>query len=227
VLESSARMSDPIRVVLVEDHQIVRQGLRALLEGTDDVVVIAEADNGHDGVEIAKQHRPDVVVMDLNLPGLNGVDATKAIRQAVPEAHVLILSMYSTEEHVRPAIRAGAEGYLLKGSGLSDLVAAIKAVSTGNAFFSPQVAKIVLDDSRRAAQGGIPDRAGSELTPRERQILKLVAEGRSSPEIAKDLNLSVKTVEGHRGRIMAKLDTKNVAGLVRHAIRLGLVSADM
>jgi two-component system, NarL family, response regulator NreC len=220
-------MSDPIRVVLVEDHQIVRQGLRALLEGTDDVVVIAEADNGHDGVEIAKQHRPDVVVMDLNLPGLNGVDATKAIRQAVPEAHVLILSMYSTEEHVRPAIRAGAEGYLLKGSGLSDLVAAIKAVSTGNAFFSPQVAKIVLDDSRRAAQGGVPDRAGSELTPRERQILKLVAEGRSSPEIAKDLNLSVKTVEGHRGRIMAKLDTKNVAGLVRHAIRLGLVSADM
>ena len=220
-------MSDPIRVVLVEDHQIVRQGLRALLEGTDDVVVIAEADNGDDGVEIAKQHRPDVVVMDLNLPGLNGVDATKAIRQAVPEAHVLILSMYSTEEHVRPAIRAGAEGYLLKGSGLSDLVAAIKAVSTGNAFFSPQVAKIVLDDSRRAAQGGVPDRAGSELTPRERQILKLVAEGRSSPEIAKDLNLSVKTVEGHRGRIMAKLDTKNVAGLVRHAIRLGLVSADM
>ena len=220
-------MSDPIRVVLVEDHQIVRQGLRALLEGTDDVVVIAEADNGDDGVEIAKQHRPDVVVMDLNLPGLNGVDATKAIRQAVPEAHVLILSMYSTEEHVRPAIRAGAEGYLLKGSGLSDLVAAIKAVSTGNAFVSPQVAKIVLDDSRRAAQGGVPDRAGSELTPRERQILKLVAEGRSSPEIAKDLNLSVKTVEGHRGRIMAKLDTKNVAGLVRHAIRLGLVSADM
>jgi DNA-binding NarL/FixJ family response regulator len=220
-------MSDPIRVVLVEDHQIVRQGLRALLEGTDDVVVIAEADNGDDGVEMAKQHRPDVVVMDLNLPGLNGVDATKAIRQAVPETHVLILSMYSTEEHVRPAIRAGAEGYLLKGSGLSDLVAAIKAVSTGNAFFSPQVAKIVLDDSRRAAHGGGPDRAGSELTPRERQILKLVAEGRSSPEIARDLNLSVKTVEGHRGRIMAKLDTKNVAGLVRHAIRLGLVSADM
>ena len=220
-------MGDPIRVVLVEDHQIVRQGLRALLEGTDDVVVIAEADNGDDGVEIAKQHKPDVVVMDLNLPGLNGVDATKAIRQAVPGAHVLILSMYSTEEHVRPAIRAGAEGYLLKGSGLSDLVAAIKAVSTGNAFFSPQVAKIVLDDSRRAAQGGVPDRAGTDLTPRERQILKLVAEGRSSPEIAKDLNLSVKTVEGHRGRIMAKLDTKNVAGLVRHAIRLGLVSADM
>jgi DNA-binding NarL/FixJ family response regulator len=220
-------MSEPIRVVLVEDHQIVRQGLRALLEDTDAVEVVAEADNGNDAVEVVTQHRPNVVVMDLNLPGLNGVDATKAIRQAVPETHVLILSMYSTEEHVRPAIRAGAEGYLLKGSGLSDLVAAIKAVSSGNAFFSPQVAKIVLDDSRRAAQGGGSDRAGTDLTPRERQILKLVAEGHSSPQIAKDLNLSVKTVEGHRGRIMAKLDTKNVAGLVRHAIRLGLVSADM
>jgi two-component system, NarL family, response regulator NreC len=160
------------------------------------------------------------------MPGLNGVDATKAIRSSVPECRVLILSMYSTEEHVRPAIRAGAGGYLIKGSGLSDLVAAIQAVASGNAFFSPEIAKIVLDDSRRAGSGGA-DRANSELTPRERQILKLVAEGQSSPEIAKGLGVSVKTVEGHRGRIMSKLETKNVAGLVRHAIRLGLVSADM
>ncbi len=220
-------MSEPIRVVLVEDHTIVREGLRSLLEGRDDVIVVAEADNGRDAVAAAEQHRPDVVVMDLNLPGLNGIDATKQIRQTLPETHVLILSMYSTEEHVRPAIRAGAEGYLIKGSGLADLVAAIKAVSVGNAFFSPQVAKIVLDDSRRVAQGGSLDRAASDLTPRERQILKLVAEGHSSPEIARQLSLSVKTVEGHRGRIMSKLDTRNVAGLVRHAIRLGLVSAEM
>jgi two-component system, NarL family, response regulator NreC len=223
----SMGMPDPIRVVLAEDHMIVREGLRALLEGRDDVVVVAEADDGEAAVKAAAEHRPDVVVMDLNLPNLNGVDATKQIRKAQPDTHVLILSMYSTEEHVRPAIRAGAEGYLIKGSGLSDLVAAIKAVSTGNAFFSPQVAKIVLDDSRRATQAGGNDRTGSELTPRERQILKLVAEGRSSPEIAKELNVSVKTVEGHRGRIMAKLDSRNVAGLVRHAIRLGLVSTDM
>ncbi len=220
-------MTEPIRVVLAEDHLIVREGLRALLDGRDDVVVVAEADNGHDAVKAAKEHRPHVIVMDLNMPGLNGIDATKTIREAQPETHVLVLSMYSTEEHVRPAIRAGAEGYLLKGSGLSDLVAAIKAVSSGNAFFSPQVAKIVLDDSRRTAKTGVNERAGTELTPRERQILKLVAEGGSSPEIARSLNLSVKTVEGHRGRIMAKLDTKNVAGLVRHAIRLGLVSTDI
>lgn len=220
-------MTQPIRVLLAEDHTIVREGLRALLDGRDDVTVVAEANDGAQAVEAAKQHRPDVVCMDLNMPNLNGMDATKAIREALPGTHVLILSMYSTEEHVRPAIRAGAEGYLLKGSGLSDLVAAIKAVASGNAFFSPEVAKIVLDDSRRAAKTGVNERAGSELTPRERQILKLVAEGRSSPEIARDLELSVKTVEGHRGRIMAKLDTRNVAGLVRHAIRLGLVSADM
>lgn len=218
-------MSDPVRVVLAEDHQIVREGLKALLDGCEDIEVVAEAHNGKDAVEVAKQLQPDVVCMDLNMPELNGVDATKAIRQALPETHVLILSMYSTEEHVRPAIRAGAEGYLLKGSGLSDLVAAIRAVSSGNAFFSPEVAKIVLDDSRRAGKGS--KRGPSDLTPREREVLKLVAEGRSSPEIAKDLSLSVKTVEGHRGRIMSKLETKNVAGLVRHAIRLGLVSADM
>ncbi len=217
-------MSEPVRVVLVEDHQIVREGLNALLEGRDDVQVVAEADNGKDGVALVEQHQPDVVVMDLNMPGLDGVEATKAIRQSVPATKVLILSMYSTGEHVRPAIRAGAGGYLLKGSGLSDLVAAIKAVASGNAFFSPQVAKIVLDDSRRSGGG---ERAGSDLTPRERQVLKLVAEGKSSPEIAKGLGLSVKTIEGHRGRLMSKLETKNVAGLVRHAIRLGLVSAEM
>lgn len=221
-------MAEPIDVVLAEDHTIVREGLKSLLDDRDDVRVVAEADNGKDAVAAALEHRPNVVVMDLNMPELNGVDATKKIRAELPDTHVLILSMYSTEEHVRPAIRAGAEGYLIKGSGLADLVAAIKAVAAGNAFFSPQVAKIVLDDSRRASQGGgAGERASSELTPRERQILKLVAEGRSSPEIAKDLNLSVKTVEGHRGRIMAKLDTRNVAGLVRHAIRLGLVSTDM
>jgi DNA-binding NarL/FixJ family response regulator len=220
-------MTEPVRVVLVEDHKIVREGLRALLDGREDVVVVAEADNGDDAVTAAAEHRPNVVVMDLNLPGLNGVDATKAIRQAQPDTRVLILSMYSTEEHIRPAIRAGAGGYLLKGSGLSDLVAAIKAVAAGNAFFSPQVAKIVLDDSRKVERTGGHDRGGSDLTPRERQVLKLVAEGRSSPEIARDLSVSVKTVEGHRGRIMAKLDSKNVAGLVRHAIRLGLVSTDI
>ncbi|MBC7974704.1 MAG: response regulator transcription factor [Myxococcales bacterium] len=217
-------MGAPIRVLLVEDHTIVREGLRALLGGRDDIELVGEAEDGQAAVEAASRLKPDVVVMDLNLPRLDGVEATKAIRSGDPATQVLILSMYATEEHVRPAIRAGACGYLLKGSGLADLIAAIRAVAAGNAFFSPQVAKIVLDDSRRSGSAGAAERA-SELTPREREVLKLVAEGRSSPEIARELNLSVKTVEGHRGRIMAKLDAKNVAGLVRHAMRLGLVGA--
>jgi DNA-binding NarL/FixJ family response regulator len=210
---------------LVEDHTIVREGLRALLDGRDDVELVGEAEDGQAGIDAAKSLKPDVVVMDLNLPRVDGVEATRSIRAALPTTQVLILSMYATEEHVRPVIRAGAAGYLLKGSGLSDLLAAIHAVAAGKAFFSPDVARIVLDDSRRTGSPG--DRpTGGDLTPREREILRMVAEGRSSPEIARDLDLSVKTVEGHRGRIMAKLDSKNVAGLVRHAIRLGLVRAE-
>lgn len=218
-------MSARIRVLLVEDHTIVREGLRALLDGRDDVELVGEAEDGQAGIDAAKALKPDVVVMDLNLPRVDGVEATRTIRAALPATQVLILSMYATEEHVRPAIRSGAAGYLLKGSGLSDLLAAIHAVAAGKAFFSPDVARIVLDDSRRTSSSG--DRpSGGDLTPREREILRMVAEGRSSPEIARDLDLSVKTVEGHRGRIMAKLDSKNVAGLVRHAIRLGLVRAE-
>lgn len=212
-----------VRVLLVEDHTIVREGLRALLDGRDDVELVGEAEDGQAGIDAARALRPDVVVMDLNLPRVDGVEATRIIRAELENTQVLVLSMYGTEEHVRPAIRAGAAGYLLKGSGLSDLLAAIRAVASGKAFFSPEVARIMIDGSRRP-QG---DRlVGAELTPREREILRMVAEGRSSPEIAVDLELSVKTVEGHRGRIMAKLDARNVAGLVRHAIRLGLVRAE-
>lgn len=200
----------------------MREGLRALLDGRSDVELVGEAEDGEAGVAAARRLVPDVVVMDLNLPKVDGVEATRTIRSELPSTHVLVLSMYATEEHVRPAIRAGAEGYLLKGSGLSDLLAAIGAVATGKAFFSPEVARIVLSGPRPGSGGA----TGAELTAREREILKLVAEGRSSPEIARELELSVKTVEGHRGRIMAKLDCKNVAGLVRHAIRLGLVRAD-
>lgn len=217
----------PIRVVLAEDHTIVREGLRALLDGREDIEVIAEVADGRAAVEAIAQHQPDVAIMDLGMPELNGVDATRQVRKDFPGTQVLILSMHSGEEYVRPAIRAGASGYLLKGSGLSDLVSAVHAVSRGDAFFSPAIAKIVLHDSRRDGRpGGKEPQPGDALTNREREILQLVAEGKSSPEIARQLNLSVKTVEGHRGRIMAKLDVHHVAGLVRHAIRIGLVSAD-
>lgn len=216
-----------IRVVLAEDHTIVREGLRALLDVRDDIEVVAEVADGRAAVEAVAREKPDVAVLDLGMPELNGVDATRMIRKDHPETQVLILSMHSGEEYVRPAIRAGASGYLLKGSGLSDLVAAIQAVSRGDAFFSPAIAKIVLHDSRRDGRtGGRDPQPGDALTNREREILQLVAEGKSSPEIARLLSLSVKTVEGHRGRIMAKLDVHHVAGLVRHAIKIGLVTPD-
>ena len=214
-----------IRVLLAEDHTIVREGLRALLDATEDLEVIGEVEDGRAAVDAVPRLKPDVVVMDLNMPKLNGVDATREIREEPGAPKVLILSMYDGEEYVRPAIRAGASGYLLKGSGLSDLVKAIRAVARGEAFFSPTIAMILLKDSRGEGPAETKD-LGDGLTKREREVLTLVGEGKSSPEIAKILGLSVKTIEGHRGRIMAKLECHNVAGLVRQAIRLGLVTAE-
>jgi two-component system response regulator NreC len=218
----------PIRVLLAEDHTIVREGLKSLLAATRDLEVVGEVSDGREAVDAVARVRPDVIVMDLNMPKLNGVDATREIREKPGAPKVVILSMYDGEEYVRPAIRAGASGYLLKGSGLSDLVSAIRAVHRGDAFFSPAVAKILLHDSRHDADEKDKPTAdpGDGLTRREREVLTLVGEGKSSPEIAKLLVLSVKTVEGHRGRIMEKLGVHNVAGLVRQAIRLGLVSAE-
>jgi DNA-binding NarL/FixJ family response regulator len=214
-----------IRVLLAEDHTIVREGLKALLSATEDLEVVGEVEDGRAAVDAIPRLLPDVVVMDLNMPKLNGVDATREIREKVDAPKVVILSMYDGEEYVRPAIRAGASGYLLKGSGLSDLVKAIRAVAGGEAFFSPAIAMILLRDSRGEGPAESKDPADG-LTKREREVLTLVGDGKSSPEIAKILGLSVKTIEGHRGRIMAKLECHNVAGLVRHAIRLGLVKAE-
>ena len=215
----------PIRVLVAEDHTIVRQGIVALLGSCGDVEVVGEAEDGRAAVRLAAKLTPDVLVMDLAMPALNGVDATRLVRKETPATRVVVLSMHGGEEHVRPAIRAGAAGFLLKGSGLSDLVAAIRAVAAGDAFFSPSVAKILLRDAKQEP-GATSSGAGAELTGREREVVQLVAEGRSSPEIAALLHLSPKTVENHRARIMAKLDVRDVAGLVRYAIRVGLASAD-
>jgi DNA-binding NarL/FixJ family response regulator len=218
--------SRPIRVVVAEDHTIVRQGIVALLSTRDDIEVVGEAEDGRAALrEVARTH-PDVLVMDLAMPALNGVDATRQVRKEAPSTRVLVLSMHGGEEHVRPAIRAGASGFLLKGSGLSDLVAAIRAVAVGDAFFSPSVAKILLRDATHGEPADEARPPGAELTSREREVVQLVAEGMSSPEIAALLHLSPKTVENHRARIMAKLDIRDVAGLVRYAIRVGLASPD-
>lgn len=213
-----------LRVLLAEDHTIVREGLRALLEVRDDMEVVGEVADGVSAVEYALALKPDVVVMDLGMPRLNGVDATSQVKAQLPDTKVLVLSMYQSEDYVRPAIRAGANGYLLKGSGLSDLVRAIQAVARGDAFFSPEVAGVLLTD--RGPTPSQPPSPADALTKREREVLTLVGQGLSTPEIAKELGLSVKTIEGHRGRIMAKLECRNVAGMVRWAIKLGYVSAD-
>jgi DNA-binding NarL/FixJ family response regulator len=221
----SAPTDKPIRVLLAEDHTIVREGVRALLSSQPDIQVVGEVGDGRAAVEEVEKLQPDVVVMDLGMPKLNGVDATREIRSRTNHTRIVVLSMYSGEEYVRPVIRAGASGYLLKGSGLSDLVSAIRAVAGGDAFFSPEVAKVLLEDSRTATEQP-PKKPSDGLTRREREVLQYVAEGNSSPQIAEMLSLSVKTIEGHRGRIMSKLGIHNVAGLVRHAIKIGLVSAD-
>lgn len=211
-------MSDPVRVLLVEDHTIVREGLRALVEAAPDLVVAGEAGSGEEALDLLREVSVDVAVVDLNLPGLDGVETIERIRKTAPQTRILVLSMYESPQHVRPAVRAGASGYIVKGAGLSDFLAAVRTVADGGAFFSPEVTPYVLEGSDAAAG------EGHDLTPREREVLRLVAEGLSTNEIAETLGLSPKTVEGHRGRIMTKLGAKNVAGLVRHAIHLGLVS---
>jgi len=215
---SSVTQPGSIRVLVAEDHTIVREGLKALLSQADGIEVVGEASDGFVAVAEARRLAPDVVVMDLSMPSLNGVDATRAIKEQRPETAIVVLSMHGSEEFVRPAVRAGARAYLVKGSGMSELVAAIRAVARGDAVFSPQISKLMLDSPRL-----LDDERPGELTSRERQVLQLVAEGRSSADIASLLHLSIKTVENHRSRLMFKLGTHNVAGLVRHAVRLGLV----
>lgn len=204
------------RVLVVEDHTVVRQGLRAMLEAERDLEVCGEAGDGISAVEQAGRLRPDVVLLDMSLPGQHGIDAAKAIKEKSPSTAILVLSMYASRDHVRPAVRAGASGYLLKGAGVADVVAGIRAVAKGDRFFSPSVAAFTEAGAQREE---------NDLTPREQEVLRMVSDGCSSQEIAKKLDLSVKTVEGHRSRIMVKLDVSNVAELVREAIRLGLVHA--
>lgn len=206
--------ASPIRVMLVDDHPIVREGMRILLGTSGGIEVVGEAAEGHEACAAARTLEPDVVVLDLALPGLHGVEVTRRIRAERPATRVLVLSMHGSDEHVRPAVRAGASGFVVKGAGLSDIAAAIVAVAAGNAYFSPGLAE-------RLVGHGPP-----ELSAREREVLVLVAQGYSTPQIGAHLGLSVKTVEGHRGRIMSKLGIHDLAGLVRFAIRSGLVTAD-
>lgn len=212
----------PIRVLLVDDHRILREGIRALLVDEPDIVVVGEAGDGEEAVARVDALRPDVVLMDMVMPRVNGVEATRRIRQRHPDVRVLILSMYDDDEYVQQGIAAGAAGYLLKGTAADDLVLAIREVHKGASFLHPSVAAKLIDDYVRRVRGGV-EAAGEPLTAREQEVLKLIAEGHTNQEIADLLCISRKTVESHRANIMRKLDLHDVTDLVKYALRKGLI----
>ncbi|HET7262687.1 MAG TPA: response regulator transcription factor [Casimicrobiaceae bacterium] len=208
-----------IRVVLADDHSVVRDGLRFLLEAEGDIVVVGAAATGREVLRVARDVMPDVIVMDLAMPMLNGTEATLQIRQALPATRVLILSMHSTTEHIYRAFQAGAQGYVLKESAGPEVVAAVRAVHAGRRYLSQKIAETVLDDYVRERHSSGPL---DSLSARERQILQLVAEGKTTAEAASVLFLSPKTVETYRSRVMHKLGVRDFAGLVRFAVQHGL-----
>jgi DNA-binding NarL/FixJ family response regulator len=213
-----------IRVLLADDHRLVRAGLRALLQSLEGVQVVAEAGNGYEALQLAQQHQPDIVIMDIGMEGLNGLEAAARIVKSTPAPRVIILSMHANEEYVRRSLQAGAAGYLLKGAEPAELELAIHAVMRGESYLTPAVSKQVVQDYLQGS--GVKPDPLQDLTPRQREVLQLIAEGNSTKEIAHKLNLSIKTVETHRGELMNRLDIHDVAGLVRYAIRTGLVTPD-
>lgn len=214
-----------IRVLLADDHAVLRQALRLLLETHDEVEVVGDVGDGREAVELAEKLQPDVVLMDLAMPGLNGIDATRQLTQRVRGVRVLVLSGYADEERLIEALRAGAAGFVLKRSDVQELLVAIQAVHRGNPYISAALAdgRSPIDLLIRAQR---PDDAADTLTPREREILQLVAEGYPNQSIAEKLFLSVKTVEAHKAHIMAKLGAQRTTDLIRYAIRKGIISLD-
>jgi len=211
-------MSHKIRILLADDHAVVRQGFKLILASQQDMEIVGEAGNGREAVDLAQTLHPDVVVMDVAMPELNGIEATRRMQEAAPHARVLALSMHKDSVYVREILRAGARGYLLKDQIASDLIAAVRAVARGEGYLSPAVSDAVLNDYRRHVSEPI-----DLLTSREREVLQMIAEGKTNKEIATVLNLSVYTVDAHRGRIMEKLNLHSVNELVRFAVRNGLV----
>jgi two-component system response regulator NreC len=214
--------SHPIRVLIAEDHAIVREGIRRLLAAEPDIVVVGEAADGEAAVDLARSLRPDVVCVDISMPRLNGVEATRRIKGAMPEIAVVVLTMHEDEAYVYELMKAGASGYVLKRASARDLVDAVRAVAGGHTFLHPVIARRLLSEYDRP--GADDERARFDgLTERERQVVRLIADGLTNREIAERLQISVKTVETHRTHIMEKLDLHDRAHLVRYAVRKGLI----
>ena len=214
------------RILIADDHAIVRDGVRALLAAAGDLEVVAEASNGQDAIDLAVSTEPDLILMDIAMPGLGGLEATVEIRRRVPRAKIIVLSQYGEREYVRRFVKAGVSGYVLKKAAGADLVAAIRAVLKGGLVLDPEVARDALAAPGRGdGAGDVPD-AYETLTDREKQVLKLVAEGHSNKEIAEVLSISVKTAMSHREHVMAKLQVHNRTELIRFALRAGVIRED-
>jgi DNA-binding NarL/FixJ family response regulator len=217
-----------IRVLLADDHTVVRQGLRALLVAEGDIEIVGEAENGRQAVQLVKKLMPDVVVMDIAMPQLNGLEATRQITHSMPSTKVLILSSYSDDEYVQQLTEAGASGYLVKQTAANDLLKAIREAQKGNAFFSPSIAKRLRDHCRESfVSGHLGKPRTDHLTMREAEVLQLIAEGRANKQMAAELCISIKTVEKHRQQVMNKLGIHDVAGLTRHAIAKGIIESNV
>ena len=214
---------DKIKVLLVDDHAIMRDGIRALLSLHDDIEIVGEASEGQEAIEKTQDLSPDVVVMDVAMPDMDGLEATRRIKKQSPKVKVIILTQYDNKEYILSAIKAGAAGYVPKRALGSELVSAIRAVNRGESFLYPSAAAALIDDYRRQAKTADPY---DQLTPREREILKLIAEGHTSREIADTLFISLKTVYGHRTKIMEKLGLRNRTELFKFAVRKGLLTLD-
>jgi len=213
-----------IRIVLADDHVVMRNGLRLLLERQQNFQVLAEAADGREAVGICEKLRPDVLVLDIAMPNLNGIEAARQVAAKLPHTAIVILSMHADESYVLRALKAGARAYLLKDSAEADLINAIRAVNDGKAFFSPAISRMLVDDyMRRLEQRGVED-SYELLTTREREILQLLAEGKANKEVATILNLSLYTVETHRGNILQKLNLHSVPELILYAVRKGVIS---
>ena len=212
---------DRIRVLIADDHTLVRAGIRSLLEKLPGILAVAEASDGREVLGLVAQHHPQVVLMDIAMPNLNGLDATKQLTELHPSVRVVILSIYSDEEHVYHALRAGASGYLLKGAAIEELELAIRSAARGETFLSPQVSRPVIDEYIRRTHASRP---GEFLSTRQRQVLRLIAEGKNMKQVALELGIAVKTAETHRSQLMDRLNIHDVAGLVRYAIKMGLIN---
>ncbi len=213
----------PIRILLADDHTIIRSGLRLLLEKEADWKVVAEAGDGREAVEMVAKYHPSVAILDIGMPQLNGIEATRRIAEREPRTQVVILSMHSDEGYVLRALKAGARAYILKNSAEADLIRAVQSVAEGKSFFSPAISKLLLEDYVRQIREKEVEDSYDLLTPREREVLQLLAEGKSNKEVAAILDLSAHTVDTHRGNILQKLNLHGIPELILYAVRKGII----